>query len=348
MLPKHIRVTRAVLIPAVMTLCVVVICPLTFAQSNNDQHESRFELTEDFVRNQWRHPIREIDVIPEGTGPVHDPEPDCEVHIGSRLKDASVSDFPRVVLEPPNVCKDTSKSKAQWRNFYEGATGKNCTAIGFIRVWPEHLNNGNGPSNPPHFMELHPLRQLECTSGPKIDLRGRLKAFPDLGYKDAQLVDVIFRTFKLWIRRVPNPNSPALTIVEFDYTACDRDQVKCGHGSVPNFARVTIRVLPGTVRPVPGTGSEESFKTALVRAQPHSDDEGEVVHADLTKVYALEGTDFSNALKDGGPEQDVLGIFTVDSLSVIKTLDKMKQAGTDDWTEVSFPVALIVFGLESQ
>lgn len=343
---------RAALI-LVVAACFLSKPALTFAQPNRDEHESRFELTEAFIRNEWRHPIRALGVIPEGTGPVHGAVDDCEVHIGSRLQDVSISDFPRLVLEPPSVCKDRSRSSKEWRKFYDGATDKNCTAIGFIRAWPEHLDNGAGDSNPPHFMEMHPLRQLECNPGPKIDLRSRLKAFPDMGYKDAALVDVIFRTFRLWIRRVPNPDSETLTTVEFDYSVCDRDEHKCGnHTSVPNFARLSIRALPNTLRTAGGNGSEEEFKTLIVRAQPHIEEEGEVVRAHLTKLYALSGTDFFSALTAGGSalnsDQDVLGIFTIDSLSVIKTLDKMKQDRTDEWTEVSFPVAIIVFGFMSE
>jgi len=343
-------IIRGAWVPTVVAACVFVKPALTFAQSNHDEHESRFELTEAFIRNEWRHPIRALPVIPEGTGPVHLAPDDCEVHIGSRLQDDSISDYPRLVLEPPSVCKDTSKSKAAWRRFYEGATDKNCTAIGFIRAWPEHLDNGAGTSNPPHFMELHPLRQLECDSGPKIDLRGRLKAFPDMGYKDAELVDVIFRTFRLWVKRVPNPDSDALTTIQFDYSVCDRDEHKCGnHTSVPNFTRLSIRAIANTLRTAGGTGTEEQFKTLIVRAQPHIEEEGQVVRAHLTKLYALSGTDFFDSLTPGSSalnsDQDLLGIFTIDSLSVIKTLDRMKQGGSDDWTEVSFPIAIIVFGL---
>ena len=346
-----LRIVRAVSIATIVATYFLA-PPMMFAQSNDD-HESRFELTEQFIRSQWRHPVREIAVTPEGTGPVHGPVDDCEIHIGSRLQDESISDFPRIVLEPPSVCKDKSKSKAAWRKFYEGATDKNCNAIGFDRVWPEHLDNGAGASNPPHFMELHPLRQLDCEGGPKVDLRNRLKAFPDMGYKDAQLVDVVFRTFKLWIRRVPNPDSDALTTIQFDYSVCDRDEHRCGnHTSVPNFVRLTVRAIPSTLRTINAGPGEERFKTLIVRAEPHIGEEGEVVRDHLTKLYALDGTDFFKALTPNGPalksDQDVLGIFTIDSLSVIKTLDKMKRDSTDDWTEVSFPIGIIVFGLESE
>lgn len=323
---------------------------IAFPAIAQTSHEKRFELTEPFIRNQWRHPVRNLDVIPQGAGPVHIPADDCEIHVGAQLVDQSISDFAGLVLEPPNVCKDKSKSKTAWRAFYEGAAGKTCSATGFIRAWPEHLDSGAGDSNPPHFMELHPLRELSCSPGPKIALRDKLKAFPDLGFKEAALVDVIFRTFQLWVKRMPNPDPNAPTTIAFDYRVCNKEETACGNRvSVPNFARLTVRPLPVTLRPVSAANtSEEAFKTLIVRARPHSEDEGEVVHAALTKLYALDGTDFFQTLGNGSAidkDFDVLGIFTIDSLSVIKTLDVMKDKGTDDWTEVPFPIAIIVFGL---
>ncbi len=333
-------------IAVLLTLTIAGIAPA--AAQPDPAHTSRFEMTEPFIRNQWRHPVRPLDVVPQGAGPVHDPIDDCEIHVGAELVDQSISDFVGVVLEPPNVCKDKSKSRKAWRAFYETATGNNCSASGFIRAWPEHLDSGSGDSNPPHFMELHPLRELSCSPGPKIVLRNKLKAFPDLGYKDATLVDVTFRTFQLWVKRMPHPDSNAPTTIAFDYRVCNREETACGnHVPVSDFARLTVHPLSGTLRNVNGTASEENFKTLIVRARPHTEDEGEVVHARLTKLYALEGTDFFQTLGNGtaiDKDFDVLGIFTIDSLSVIKTLDAMKGKGTDDWTEVSFPIAIIVFG----
>jgi hypothetical protein len=332
------------------TLFAITLAVVPSATSQ-DTHKSRFEMTEAFIRDQWRHPVRVLNVVPQGAGPVHNPQDDCEIHVGAELVDQSISDFPGIVLEPPNVCKDNSKSKTAWRAFYEGASGKTCPAAGFVRVWPEHLDSGAGASNPPHFMELHPLRELSCSPGPKIVLRNKLKAFPDLGYKDPTLIDVIFRTFRLWVRRTPHPDSPNLTSIAFDYLVCNREETSCSnHMSVPNFTRLTVRPLGGTLRNVAASAagtSEETFKTLIARAKPHPEDDNDVGRAMLTKLYALEGTDFYQALGDGSAMQkdfDVLGIFTVDSLSVIKTLDAMKQKGTDDWTEVPFPIAIIVFG----
>jgi len=334
---------------SIASVLISLLAGASWASPQVGDHESRFELTESFIRSQWRHPVRVLDVVAKGAGPVHIASEDCEIHVGAELVEQSISDFSGVVLEPPNVCKDKSKSRDTWRTFYEGAKGKTCSATGFVRAWPEHLDSAHGDSNPKHFMELHPLRELACTPNPKIVLRDKLKAFPDLGYKDAALIDVIFRTFRLWVRRIPHPDSPDLTSVAFDYHVCNREETSCSNRiSVPNFTRLTVHPLAGTFRNVvAAAASEEAFKTLIARAKPHPEDDSDVGRAMLTKLYALEGTDFNQALGNGSGIQkdfDILGIFTIDPLSVIKTLDAMKQKGSDDWTEVPFPIAIIVFG----
>src|SRR4051794_3241020 len=119
-------------IPAVAAvLCLGLAAPL-WAQ----EHTSRWELTEQFIRDKWLHPIRAMDVRVLGAGPVHGPVDDCEVHIGAELGDATISDFANIVLEPPNACKDDRKSSsAAWRAFYNTASNSDCLAEGFIRVW---------------------------------------------------------------------------------------------------------------------------------------------------------------------------------------------------------------------
>jgi hypothetical protein len=105
------------------------------------EHTSRWELTESFIRGMWLHPVRAMDVTVLGPGPVHVPETDCEIHIGAELGDATISDFANLVLEPPNVCKDGRKSsKAAWRAFYNTASNRDCVAEG---------SSGSGPSTCP-------------------------------------------------------------------------------------------------------------------------------------------------------------------------------------------------------
>ena len=320
------------------------------------EHTSRWELTESFIREMWLHPLRAMGVTVLGPGPVHTPTNDCELHIGAELADATISDFPNIVLEPPNVCKDGRKSsQAAWRAFYNTASNHACVAEGFIRVWPEHLSGGVLPSNPDHFMELHPMRSLVCGSTLSIDTRQQLAAHRDLGYKTAGQISTLARTFRLFVRRTPHPDSNALNTVAFDYYACTyvNGSESCGWGKpgLHNFARLRVETLDSTKRCSGGGNDGEQFKTVLGRARARSASGYLSTRAQITKLYALEGTNLYDSLGScpapttGTSTYDVLGIFTIDPLSVVKVLDRISADNLDgQWIEVPFPVAYIIFG----
>jgi hypothetical protein len=325
------------------------------AQPDNAEHQSRWEFTEQFVRDTWTHPIRMLKVTIGGAGPVHGEPDDCEIHIGAALQDPSISDFEDVVLEPPNVCKDSRRSLSAWRTFYQGMAGELCEAEGFLRAWPEHLTSGSGASNPNHIMEMHPLRQLTCPGG-QVELRDQLAAHADLGYKTGAQIETVLRTFRLWVRRTHHTDGDALNTVEFDYFACTHQSSgdHCGFGPVvPNFGRLKVQSLENTKRCSGGGANGEEFRTIIGRAKARGRTGAPVSRAHLTKLYALPGTNFYSTLGSdcsppGPPSKqsfDVLGIFTIDPLAVTKTLDRIAKDGLDQqWVEVAFPVAFIIFG----
>ena len=321
------------------------------------EHTNRFELTEQFIRDTWLHPVRAMDVRILGPGPVHNEANDCEIHIGAELHDPAISDFPNIVLEPPNVCKDDRKPSNQaWRNFYATTSGRTCVSEGFIRVWPEHLTGGVLPSNPDHFMELHPMRSLRCASNSfSIDTRAQLAAHSDLGYKTAGQISTLARTFRLWIRRLPNPDNAALSTIQFDYFACTfvsgKESCAFGKSGLHNFARLHVDTINSTRRCSGGGNNGEPFRTVLGRARARSPSGYLSTRAQMTKLYAIQGTNFYDSLGacTGSPpatsEFDVLAIFTVDALAVIKALDRIVTDDLDgQWVEVTFPVAWIIFG----
>lgn len=336
------------------TLYVSITCWLCSITGLAQAHQSRWEFTEQFIRDTWLHPIRTLDVEIAGAGPVHDPANDCEIHIGAELSDQSISDFAGVVLEPPNVCKDTRRTKSGWRQFYEQMSGDTCHAEGFIRAWPEHLTSGQGASNPPHIMELHPMRELKCP-GAEVSVRDKLAAHRDLGYKTGVQSETVLRTFRLWIRRVAHPDTDALSTVEFDYFVCTAtaNGESCGFGrGVPNFTRLIVATIGSTKRCSGGGQNGEQFRTVIGRARARGRTGQPVARGHLTKFYGLPGTGFFDALGSAcsppGPptkaDFDLLGIFTIDPLSVVKTLDRIKNEHQDGlWTEVEFPIAIIVF-----
>jgi hypothetical protein len=129
----------------------LILCVTLAATSQ--EHQSRFELSEEFVRAWAADPVRRLEVKLACAGPVH---------VGAQLNDPGISDFQDVVIEPPNVCKNKSHP---WRARINALANSDCTATGFIRAWPEHLSNGQGCSNPPHFMEVHPALKIRVRYG---------------------------------------------------------------------------------------------------------------------------------------------------------------------------------------
>ncbi len=313
------------------------------------RHVNAFALSESFINNTWRHSVAEIETVIGCSGPQHPPANDCEIHIGASLTDTSISDYPDIVIEPPNVCK-FKPPPGGWRKFFDQTDGKTCRAKGMIRVWPEHLDSGSGCSNPPHFMELHPALSLRCEGNFSAEMTKHLKAFADLGYKPPELVLATLDTFRLWLckgcEQRAAEDDAALTqgMVSFDYYVCDA-QDRCGRKGVSNFARLLVTVQPSTIRPTPD--KNYGFLTAIAHVVP-IDQSGSYEHNQMRnlKLYAVEGTDFYQTLdkargRSSMKPVDVIGIYTVDALSVKKALDKSKAG---EWTEVEYPVSMIIFG----
>jgi hypothetical protein len=143
--------------------------------------------------------------------------------------------------------------------------------------------------------------------------------------------------------------------VAFDYFAClyVNGSEQCGFGKpgLHNFARLRVETSNSTTRCSGGGNNGELFRTILGRARARSASGYLSTRAQLTKLYALDGTNFYDSLgscptpNTGNSTYDVLGIFTVDSLSVVKVLDRIAKDPTLDgeWVEVPFPVAYIIF-----
>lgn len=143
--------------------------------------------------------------------------------------------------------------------------------------------------------------------------------------------------------------------MEFDYYACtyvnSAEQCAWGKSGLHNFARLSVETIDNTTRCSGGGNNGESFKTILGRARARSTNGYLSTRAQITKLYALDGTNFYDSLGDcptsktGNSTYDVLGIFTVDPLSVVKVLDRISAENLDgQWIEVPFPLAWVIFG----
>jgi hypothetical protein len=300
------------------------------------EHVSRFELSQDFVKHWSDEPLRDATVKVLGAGPVHPAATDCEIHVGAEFSDSAFTDFPGVVVEPPNLCHFTGN----WRkNIDAAADGEECVARGFMRAWPEHLTNGKPPSNPPHVLEMHPATELHCGSK-SFDFLPKLKAFADLGFKTPDTVNKMM-DMNVWVcRGCGSSNDPSM--LSFDY--CFGDPCKAGQAS--NFARMKATIIRSTIRPESGK-ELDGVATAIARIRP----KGATPNGRLRplKLYAVKGTKFYDDLiaerdKSGAdPSFEIIGIFTLDPFSIKRTYEG-KKFEDETWTPVMHPVSLIVFG----
>jgi hypothetical protein len=311
-----------------ITVAVCLLAVPLLAQN----HQSRFELTDEFVRSWSAEPVRDVEARLDCAGPVHTAEKDCEIHIGAEFVDPSFTDFPNVVLEPPNLCQPPRKpTRAELNEL----SGEECTANGFLRAWPEHLDNGSGCSNPDHFLEVHPMVRMKCPSQ-SFDFIDKLHAEEDLGFKSPEIVEKMM-DMQYWVCRGCSADEKMLS---FDY--CFGDPCRAGHAS--NFARMSAEIIRSTIRPVEGRTLDD-VATVIARVQPDPDSP----RRRPMKLYAVKGTKFYDDLLaergKTGPATtfEVLGIFALDPFSIVRTIEG-KKFSDGEWTPVGDPVSLVVFG----
>lgn len=306
------------------------------------ERTSRFELTQKFVEDWSASPVMNVDVKVLGAATQHPPDQDCEIHVGAEFKDDSFTDFAGVVIEPPNVCKFKAPGGGDWKTVINAAAAKKpCGTSGFMRAWPEHLKNGKPPSNPNHFLEIHPALTLDC--GKKtFDFAAQLKAFPDLGYKSPDVVEKMI-DMHLWVCRGCGTSEES-DMLSFDY--CFGDP-KCTAGQASNFGRMKATILHATIKQVGGANG--TVATAIARITPKGSTSG---RTRTLKLYAIKGTAFYDDLvgamdKSTDSTFEIIGIFTLDPLSIkrtIETIDGKTKLQDETWTPVMHPVSLVVFG----
>jgi hypothetical protein len=323
-------------------LPLVVLGMLVASAGAAQEHESRFEFTEAFVKDWGHHPVRDLQAMLDCAGPVHPAEQDCELHIGAHLVDPSIGDFAGIVLEPPSICADGGVT---WRTTINAFKNESCVGRGFLRAWPEHLASGSGCSNPNHILEVHPLLTLTCGNHEPLSFADKLRVVDNLGYKNPSTVNKML-SLRLWVCRTCAPSGGDLAPLAFDYCfgkQCTREQAS-------NFARFKTRIITSTIRPKTGE-TLEGFASVIARVLP-IDANGNATGSrmQLLKLYALEGSTFYTSLlalrSVAAPDDlDLIGIFTIDPFSILKTLE---QPSEDDWILVPYPVALVVFGAVEQ
>jgi hypothetical protein len=265
------------------------------------------------------------DVTILGHSNVHAVASDCEMHFGARV-DGYAGDPSGWVLEPMNVCKEmffgeNTYSKKDWTDFGDSLIGKRVTVEGVPRIWPEHLEGGNEPSNPNHAVELHPLT--------KILVDGTVRDFTKFIYAPEGFEGgVSAATAQKILEDSEVTVSKQGGLVEIDLDA----------GRIGNFTTLDIRIPKNKIesangghRAIGGVIFERKRKPAEVR------------------MVTVKGTKIDDQLaqfKNSNGKRDVLRIdaLVLFSLDPDALFQAVKDAPQGKEIKVDRPLQLILYG----
>ncbi|HEV3458098.1 MAG TPA: hypothetical protein VHG32_16145 [Thermoanaerobaculia bacterium] len=267
---------------------------------------------------------------------VHRLASDCEMHLAAVPQKAGLTAPKSFVVEPPNLCKnkppDGSKS---WEAFADAnllAAGEACTITGFPRILDEHLHGDEMPSNPHHGFELHPATQITC-GAVSLDTSGFLRHYPGMAeIKPASAASCFEMAVR--VRRNVGQRRYELQV--------DRPST-CG-----NFFSYEMSIFTEWIRSINGSGPP-SGHSAIARVRPAGQNGDKTL-----KIYTLPGTPEDTLLeqwKTAGTAEPHHGAFfygltTIDYFAIWKTVTDKQHNPRDvpDWTNVPFPLAMVVFG----
>lgn len=317
-----------------LQLLVIGILPiLCFAQ---DDQIYDFSISEEYLTQlagNGIEPVLQVHVDAR-TKRVHTLGSDCEIHMATTPQAPALASFPKVVVEPPNVCKfpppgvqvasETSLRDKIWPAYLDShVMGKNCDVQGFPRIFTEHAEGAPDPANPNHVLEIHPALSIDC-GGESLSFLSFLSYIPGM--------------------RAIKPSTAASCIKQRQLKVRYADgqyQFQEGGGQCGNFAIVELSNLNAAwIRKVKGGHS------AIARVSADG------ASTATLKIYTLEGTKadswLADAMQNGVGNARILvhGMFTYDYFSILKTVRTPDGQWThpSGWEEVKFPLALVVFG----
>jgi len=266
---------------------------------------------------------------------VHTLADDCEIHMAATPQGLELGWPPDIVVEPPNLCKfppvgtkgKPSEKKLReeiWpKHLDDKVMGKTCDVKGFPRIFTEHAQGAGDPANPNHVFEVHPALSITC-EGEEVSFASFLTYFPGMrAVKPATAVSCIDRR-KLEVR------------YEDGQYVFREDGGQCG-----NFAIVEVgSVNPDWIRKIDGGHS------AIARVSPDGKSRTTL------KIYTLSGSDADKWLAEvkkqgqGSERRFLHGMFTYDYYSIVKSIRTRdgNWLKPDQWTQVEFPLAFVVFG----
>ncbi len=302
-------------------LFLLVLAALSFALPINAQIDRPFSVPLGDLKNWSESVTVSMHVKITGHSQVHLLKKDCEMHFGAKV--AAYKGIPAGwVLEPMNLCLEHMparkiKTKADWEALGDTLNGKTVKVTGVPRIWPEHLED-QGPSNPAHATELHPLASLTLSNGNPYD-------FTKFIYAPDGLDGIKPTTAKKQL------TDTSVTVRE------ENGIVKVSFSSLPmigNFAILDVTIERDTIAEASGGHMMEG------EANPQT---GPAIPVRLVTVSGSTADDLIAKIKKGNKKTisfEALVLFSLNPAALFKAA--MQSSGSE--VEVSNPIQLIVYG----
>jgi hypothetical protein len=273
--------------------------------------------------NDWsRTVITDLDDVSiEGHSAVHPLKSDCEMHLGAHSSEFS-GDPDGLVLEPMNACilapPDGFKS---WPAFGDDLVDHTVKAFGVPRIWPEHLENAEGASNPLHAAELHPLTSLIFNSR-TFDFSANVFAGDYTGGLSKATALKIAQQLSVSVTRNANTADVSFSV---------------GGTRIGNFTVLTLKIDGSSIAD-DGAGSLAANAEIVV-------DDSTSVPVHLVSPKGSKGSDELTKIKSGKKASVTEDMLVLYSLSPQALLDAANKSSGGDAIDVDEPIQLIVYGL---
>jgi hypothetical protein len=328
---------------AVAAIAFVLFSPL-FARA---QDGFDFWISESLLKEivEGKSLLVPLEVDLKARSAVHKLGKDCELHVAAvpvpAVANKTLTAPKSWVLEPPYLCKNASPTgSTDWETFFDEKLLSHegpCTVVGFPRILDEHLQGEETLTNPHHAFEVHPALRMKCGDA-TVEFTKFLQHHAGMSeIKPASAASC----FNMEVRVRRNKATARYEL------QVDRPKF-CG-----NFLSYEMSIFSEWIRAI-NSANPTTGHSAIARVKPEGLDGPRTL-----KIYTLPGTkeddeleqwrkDWNDAQGEGEPHHGAFfhGLTTIDYFALWKTVTDPdgNQLTLKEWTEVKFPLALVVYG----
>ena len=222
--------------------------------------------------------------------------------------------------------QEQAEGGGKWEKWFDdNVIGETCVVRGFPRIYDEHLTGAETETNRTTCLRSTPAMTIECDDA-TMDATSFLAYHPKMSEIKPSSAAKCFNT-QLWVRLNDDE---------------DRYEFKTNrHNHCGNFASYEMSVFTDFIRELSNGGH-----SAIVRVTP--EDSG----PKTLKIYTYPGTaeddELASFMGSDDPHHGTSyhGMNTFDYFAIQKTVTDLDGnfLDLDEWTEVAFPMAMVVFG----